>query len=255
MSLSGTSDGSAGGNAGTPMSSPRSSGVQQPARQAPIKVRVWDLPTRLFHWLLAVSVLASVITAHIGGNAMVWHFRLGQFALALLVFRLVWGVVGGRWSRFSSFIYAPARMLRYLRGQARPGDHFEVGHSPLGSLSVFAFLALLCLQVGTGLLADDELGNVGPLNRFVSSRSASLASGWHSQVGQWLLIALMTLHVGAIAYYALRKKRDLIGPMVSGDKAFDAPVPPSTDSTATRALAVLIAVGCGALSLWIASLS
>src|SRR4051812_31198764 len=94
-------------------------------------VRVWDLPTRVFHWALAVCVVALVATAYIGGNAMAWHLRLGYAVLSLLLFRLVWGLVGGRWSRFGSFIYAPGTVLRYLRGQGQP-EH-SVGHTPLGA--------------------------------------------------------------------------------------------------------------------------
>jgi len=124
-------------------------------------VRVWDLPTRLFHWLLAAAVTAQVVTGHVGGAAMTWHFRTGYCIFALLVFRLVWGLVGGHWSRFANFIYGPASVLRYVRGQHRSDDLFHVGHNPLGSASVFAMLALLSLQVATGLVADDDAGNAG----------------------------------------------------------------------------------------------
>ena len=96
-------------------------------------VRIWDLPTRLFHWLLAASVVALVVTAKVGGNAMVWHFRLGYVVLALLAFRLVWGLVGGRWSRFASFVPTPGRLWRYLRGSSAEAE--SAGHSPLGALS------------------------------------------------------------------------------------------------------------------------
>ena len=143
------------------------------------RLRIWDLPTRLFHWLLAVSIIALVVTAKVGGNAMEWHFRLGYAVLALLVFRILWGLVGGRWSRFASFAYGPGTVLRYLRGRSRADEHHEVGHSPLGSLSVFALLGFLALQVATGLVADDEIATVGPLNRFVSGSLASQATGWH----------------------------------------------------------------------------
>ncbi len=153
-------------------------------------VRVWDLPTRAFHWLLAAAVVGLVISAKIGGNAMVWHVRLGLLVLALLAFRFVWGLVGGRWSRFASFIDAPATLLRYLRGQQRPGEHFEVGHNPLGALSVFALLTLLLVQVCTGLVADDEIAATGPLNRYVASATGLLATGWQKGCGQWLLLVL-----------------------------------------------------------------
>jgi cytochrome b len=116
-------------------------------------VRVWDLPTRLFHWILVATIAGSFVSAKIGGNAMVWHFRFGYVVATLLIFRLVWGFVGGHWSRFASFIYGPASVLRYVRGQPLGSDHFHVGHNPLGSASVFAMLAMLAIQVATGLVA------------------------------------------------------------------------------------------------------
>ena len=90
-------------------------------------VRVWDLPTRAFHWLLALAVVGSVVSAKLGGGAMVWHFRFGYLIFALLAFRVLWGLIGGRWSRFASFIYAPDTLLRYLRGASRADEHHDVG--------------------------------------------------------------------------------------------------------------------------------
>ncbi|MBX3645494.1 MAG: cytochrome b/b6 domain-containing protein [Rubrivivax sp.] len=217
-------------------------------------VRVWDLPTRLFHWTLVLLVTASVTSAKIGGGAMVWHFRFGYTVLALLVFRLLWGLVGGRWSRFASFIYAPASLRRYLRGQSRAADHHEVGHSPLGALSVFALLALLIAQVGTGLVADDEIANVGPLNRFVSSRVADLATTWHKVYGEGLLWVLVGLHVTAVLVYQLAMKRDLLRPMIRGDKRLPPGTPASADGLATRLLALAILALCVALAGWVAAL-
>ncbi len=99
-----------------------------------IAVRVWDLPTRAFHWVLALPSLASVVSAKIGGNAMVWHLRFGYVVFALLAFRLLWGLVGGRWSRFSSFVYAPGTVLRYLRGQLAADEHHRRRPQPAGQL-------------------------------------------------------------------------------------------------------------------------
>ncbi len=216
-------------------------------------VRVWDLPTRAFHWLLAAAVLGLVVTAKVGGNAMVWHMRLGLLVLALLVFRLVWGLVGGRWSRFASFVHPPATVLRYLRGGQRPGDHFEVGHNPLGGFSVLALIGLLLVQVGTGLIADDEIATTGPLNRYVASATGLLATGWHKGYGQWLLLALVALHIAAIVVYRLRGK-NLVTPMITGDKPLPPDVPASTDTLATRGLAVVVLAAGAALALWIARL-
>lgn len=217
-------------------------------------VRVWDLPTRLFHWTLAATVVGAVVTANIGGAAMAWHFRLGLLALGLLAFRLAWGLVGGRWSRFASFLYTPAALLRYLRGHSRPADFHDVGHSPLASLSVFAMLALLCLQVATGLVADDEIASVGPLNRFVSGATALSATAWHKDWGAGLIVALVVLHVLAIAFHALVRRRRLVRAMVGGDKALPAGTPASVDGLRQRALAAVLALACAALVAWVVRL-
>jgi cytochrome b len=216
-----------------------------------VTTRVWDLPTRLFHWLLAATIVGSVVSANIGGNAMVWHIRLGCGVLALIAFRLLWGFVGGRWSRFASFAYAPATVLRYLRGQQQPGEHLDVGHNPMGSFSVFALLALLAVQVATGLVADDEIATTGPLNRFVGGALAGRATGWHAAWGKWILLALVALHVVAILYYRFARQKNLVTPMFSGDKPLPAGTPASTDNLATRGLALLLAAACVALAIWI----
>lgn len=215
-------------------------------------VRVWDLPTRAFHWLLAGLVVASIVSAKIGGNAMTWHFRFGYAIFALLLFRIVWGLVGGRWSRFANFIYAPATTWRYVRGDGRPAE--QIGHNPAGALSVFALLSLLVAQVATGLFADDEIANTGPLVRFVADATSHRLTGWHKGWGQWLIITLAVLHVLAIAYYALRKKDDLIGPMWRGDKLLPPGTPASADHGAARIAALVLVALCGGLVAWVVAL-
>jgi cytochrome b len=225
-----------------------------PARQELPAIRVWDLPTRLFHWALAALVGAALVSAWIGESALVWHMRCGLAVGALLLFRAAWGLVGGRWSRFASFVYGPAALRRYLRGQARSGDHFEVGHNPLGSLSVFALLGVLAVQVATGLVADDEVATQGPLNRYVATAQGLAATGWHHGPAPWLIGALLLLHVGAIVYYRLRKKTDLVRPMLVGDKPLPAGTPASADTAATRALALVLGAACAALAVWVGRL-
>ena len=217
-------------------------------------VRVWDLPTRLFHWLLTAAVIATVVCAKIGGNAMLWHFRLGYLIFTLLAFRILWGFVGGHWSRFASFVFAPSTLLRYLRGDTRPDEHLDVGHSPLGALSVFALLAFLVAQVGSGLLSDDEIANAGPMVKFVSGATSSLATNYHKQVGQGVLIALVLIHVGAVLFYRLARRRDLIIPMITGDKALPQETPASADGAATRLLAAALLAACAAAVAWVVSL-
>lgn len=218
------------------------------------RVRIWDLPTRLFHWLLASCVIGSIVSAKIGGNAMVWHFRLGYAILALLAFRILWGLVGGHWSRFVRFVYSPATLLRYLAGKQREGEYLEVGHTPTGALSVFALLGIIALQVATGLVADDEIANTGPLIKFVSGSTSSLATGWHKGWGQWLIIGLVLLHIAAIVFYLVKKRQNLVGPMLSGDKTVPEGVPASNDGAGTRALATALLAGCAAGVAWLVSL-
>ena len=223
--------------------------VPPAARQ---RLRVWDLPTRLFHWSLAASVPALIVTAKTG--AMDWHFRLGYLVLALLLFRIVWGFVGGRWSRFSAFIYSPASLLAYLRGRAAPAH--SIGHTPLGALSVFALLGALALQVLAGLASDDAITFTGPLAAQVPGVWSSAATDWHKGAGQWLVIALMVLHVAAVLVYVLFKRQTLVRPMLSGDKTVeDAPaLPASRDDGASRLLALVLFGLCFGFARWVASL-
>lgn len=214
------------------------------------RTRVWDLPTRLFHWGLACAVIGLVVTGTTG--IMEWHFRLGHTVLALLVFRLVWGFIGGRWSRFGAFIYAPASVLAYLRGRAHP-DHL-IGHNPLGAFSVFALLAILALQVSTGLVADDEIAASGPLTRFASRATVRLATGWHKAQGKWTVIVMASLHVLAVLFYVLVKRDTLVRPMFSGDKLTAGTVTPSRDVAATRLVALVVFMLCAGFAWWIASL-
>ena len=211
-----------------------------------MKVRVWDLPTRLFHWLLAVCVTGLVLTGEIAGDAMAWHFRFGYLVLALVLFRLVWGFAGGYWSRFSSFVRRPSHVVAYIRGRKSSSS---VGHNPLGALSVLALLGLLLVQAGAGLISDDEVLVSGPLVAKVPNAWVTAATTFHTTVGKFGVLALVALHIGAIVWYRLRKNEDLVTPMWTGDKDVLEPVAASLDSAARRWTALAIAGMCG-LGVW-----
>ena len=217
------------------------------------RVRIWDLPTRIFHWALALAVIGLAVTGTIGGQAMVWHFRFGYAVATLLLFRVVWGLVGGRWSRFSSFLYSPGRVIAYLKGNGRPED--SVGHNPLGAASVFALLAFLAAQVASGLLADDEIAFAGPLTKFVSNATVSTATWYHKDVGRLVLLALITLHVGAILFYLWKKRENLIRPMLHGDKVVPVQVAPSRDDTGSRGAAAVVLLACAGLVTYLVRLA
>ena len=176
------------------------------------RIKLWDLPTRLFHWLLAASIVTAVITAKIGGNAMAWHGRIGLFIVGLIVFSIVWGLVGSTYARFSSFFPTPGSITAYLRGQLR-----GLGHNPLGALSVFGLLAAISLQAGTGLFVNDDIAFRGPLFELAGKDLSDRLTGVH----HWnvnVLFALVALHLAAIAFYAHVKKDNLVRPMITGYK-------------------------------------
>lgn len=211
-------------------------------------VRVWDLPTRVFHWALVASVIGLVTTAQLGGDAMAWHFRFGYTMLSLLLFRIIWGVVGGRWSRFASFIYSPATVFRYLKGQGQP-EH-SIGHNPLGAASVVALLGFLLIQVASGLISDDEIATAGPLGKFVSSSLVSNATFYHKDIGKLILIGLVVLHIGAILFYLVKKGENLVRPMIRGDKETMIVAQSSRDDARSRTLAAAVFLGCATLVAW-----
>jgi cytochrome b len=180
-----------------------------------------------------------VVTAKMGW--MEWHFRCGYLILSLLLFRIVWGLIGGYWARFSSFVPSPRGLLAYLRGESPAA--VEVGHNPLGALSVLAMLVALSLQILSGLGADDEISASGPLARHIASEWVSFASFYHTKVGKLLLVALIVLHVAAIVRYRV-KGHNLVKPMVWGDKELDFPAEASRDDWVQRFTAFALFSAC-----------
>jgi cytochrome b len=208
------------------------------------RVRIWDLPTRVFHILLAIAVAGLFVTGELGGNAMQWHFLLGYLVLVLVLFRLVWGVVGGHWSRFVNFVPRPSSLLVYVRLlRAKQATH-SIGHNPLGALSVLGMLGFLLLQVVSGLMSDDEIANTGPWAALVPTDWVSLATEYHSDIGKVLLIVLVCLHVATVLFYKRVKKDDLITPMLTGDKVLSSQTPHSRDTLTSRLFALGVLCGC-----------
>lgn len=200
------------------------------AESDPRPVRVWDLPTRVFHWLLVALVAVSLYTGNVGGLAeMDLHMRAGYAVLALVLFRLAWGVAGSRHSRFATFMRGPRAVLAYARDLARgPAGGTaggtatrSIGHNPMGGWSVAAMLAALTVQAGTGLFANDDILTEGPLARHVSKALSDRLTAVH-ELSATVLYVLITVHLGAVAFYRVVKKDDLIRPMLSGRKSLPA---------------------------------
>jgi cytochrome b len=177
-----------------------------------VTLHIWDLPLRLFHWLLAAAVIGAYVTAKLGGALMDWHGRLGIFILGLLIFRIVWGFIGSTYARFSTFFPTFSRIVAYLKGHWR-----GVGHNPLGGLSVLALLSAVAVQVGTGVFANDDIAFEGPLYSIVDKSLSDQLTGWHSLVFN-ILLGFIVLHLIAIVYYLWVKKTNLVKPMLTGKK-------------------------------------
>jgi len=183
------------------------------------KIRLWDAPLRLFHWLLLISVggaIACVELAEQIDNGMEWHKRFGFAVLALLLFRLIWGFVGGTHARFTSFVRGPAAILAYLK-TAKSNPRPSLGHNPLGALSVLAILATLIFQAVSGLFITDEVLLEGPLFKYVSESTASLLGKLH-EANAAIIFTLIGLHLAAILFYRFVKRDDLVTPMLTGNK-------------------------------------
>jgi len=198
-----------------------------------MKVAIWDLPTRLFHWTLAALIAFSWWSAE--NHHDDWHIWSGMAVLSLLIFRLFWGFVGSSTARFGNFVRGPRAVLNYLRGGWR-----GIGHSPLGAISVLALLGLTGLQVGLGLVASDEDGLVqGPLANLVSIQSSGLARDLHEALFN-VLLAFIALHIAAIVFYKLRGK-GLLMPMITGKGEAKSGIEPMRRGKWWAALLCLIA--------------
>jgi len=179
-------------------------------------IHVWDLPIRLFHALLVLCIIGSIVSVNLGGNAMQWHAYFGYSILILLIFRIIWGFIGSTHARFTSFAPNPKSILNYLQGKAPR----VLGHNPLGAMSVLALLLVLSIQAVTGLFSDDEIAFQGPLAKYVSNSLVSIFSEIHES-NQVVIYTLIAIHIAAIIYYKKFKGEDLITPMISGDKEID----------------------------------
>lgn len=185
-------------------------------RTTHVLTRVWDLPTRISHWLIVVLFGFQWWSAE--NDQLEWHILAGLGMLAVVIFRIYWGVVGSRPSRFTTFVRGPREVLRYAARLAERDTPHAPGHNPMGALSVVGLLSALLIQSGLGLFAIDVEGlNSGPLGYLVSFDRGRIIAGWHEVVFN-LLMLLASLHLAAIAYYRFYRREDLVRPMVTGDK-------------------------------------
>jgi cytochrome b len=211
------------------------------------RITVWDLPTRLFHWLSVVLVVAAYATWRL--NWMDWHAWVGDALLALLLFRLAWGFFGSETARFRHFVKSPRSAVRHLAHTfCREPDH-RAGHNPAGGWMVVLLLALLLAQALSGLYVDNEVANEGPLTELVSAPIANLITALHDWLVWDALLAAVALHVLAILVYRVAKGQNLLAPMITGRKTLPKSVTAPRMPGPIRALVCLIAAAAIAAAL------
>ena len=216
-----------------------------------LAVHIWDLPTRLFHWALVVCIVGAFVSVKLGGLYMDWHVRFGCTALGLILFRLLWGIFGPRYARFAQFLRGPAAVASYLKGGVAPA-----GHNPLGALSVVALLLVIGFQAASGLFSTDDIMTQGPLFGHVSEAFAAAMTSWH-KLNEWVIIGLVALHLVAVAWHALVRRKRLVRAIITGKvdaKDVPAGTPPTQDGIAIWLRALLLGACVTGLVLWIRSL-
>lgn len=225
------------------MSTPR----QAPDASGSRWIKVWDAPTRLFHWAIVILVLTSYVTARTG--FIEWHFRSGYAILGLLLFRIGWGIAGSETARFSDFVRGPRAAMMHLAefirppdGSARAAPH-AAGHNPAGAYMVVALLGLLLFQAVTGLFANDGLMVEGPLASYAGGALSDRLTGWHG-LGFDLILVAVGMHVLAVLLYAVVARQDLVRPMITGWSKLPASIAQPRMASLLRA-AIMLAVAAG----------
>jgi len=216
---------------------------------------IWDWPLRLWHWVFAVAVLGAWITGQWGGfDWRQWHFWFGQAAVGLLIFRLLWGVIGPRHARFTSFLPGPGSLQRYLKTLPRRDTPESPGHSPLGAVAVIVILTVLSAQAASGLFITDDILYEGPWYVAVGEDTADLASTIHHRLA-WPVGVIIVIHLAAIVFYRLFKGQRLTRAMVTGRKSSKRVSSGDAIPSSRTVLALLAIVGVAALTWWLLAIA
>ena len=215
-----------------------------------VSVPVWDAFVRTFHWALVICFTVAVVTGKVGGEWIVWHLRAGYAILTLVTFRIVWGIVGGEYARYWSFLSGPGRTIGFAKSLLGKGQAHVIGHNPLGGWMVLVLLLLLATQAGLGLFSNDEIATTGPLARYVSDETSITLMSRHRTIGN-ILLGLVGIHIAAVLFHVLVKKEGLVRAMFHGRKD----LPPTLASEAEGARKASLPLGFIVLSFAIAAVA
>jgi cytochrome b len=211
--------------------------------QGTVKVKVWDAPVRIFHWLLVLLLIFQYVT--VKASYMTWHMYGGYTILALLLFRIIWGFVGSTHARFGDFLYGPAAMFAYIRTLPRREAAKFAGHNPLGGLSVLLMLLAVMVQAVTGLFANDDVLTEGPLVQWIAKETSDWITTIH-RYNFYVVLGLVAAHILAVLYYLFYKSENLVKAMFTGYKALPA-APAGARIAGTWLALVVLAIAVSAV--------
>jgi cytochrome b len=224
-------------------------GKSKAGQQQAVETRVWDLPVRIFHWSLAAAFLAAFVTNRLGVTYFKYHVWAGYAVIVLVGFRLLWGFFGTRHALFRNFLRGPREILSYARGLSEGGQHYA-GHNPVGALMVLALLAGAGVQAITGLFANDEIINVGPLYGYVTKDQSLALTSVHSKLF-YFLVAAIAAHVLAVVAHKVFRNENLVRAMFTGRKPAALAPPQEAISSSRLWLAAPLALGVAAVLAWV----
>lgn len=212
---------------------------------------IWDLPLRIFHWSFALTILGSWYTSEQEGELIELHMQLGYVAIGLLIFRVLWGIIGPKHARFSQFIPSPKKLIHYAKNINNPANYqASAGHNPLGALMVVLMIILIALQAISGLFINDDIFSSGPYYGSFSKDFESVMSFLHHNTFDFM-IAAIALHLAAIAYYWWVKKQNLVVPMITGKKSDKLVSKADAIPHSKIILAIILAIACTAFVYWL----
>lgn len=216
---------------------------------------IWDLPLRIFHWSFALTVLGAWYTSEQDGELVDLHMQFGYIALGLLTFRILWGVVGPKHARFSSFLPSPKQLVSYLKNSNNKNEEQKIaGHNPLGALMVVLMITLISLQAISGLFINDDIFSSGPYYGSFSKEFEKIMSFIHHNTFNFMIAAII-LHVGAIAFYWRVKKQNLVLPMITGKKHSQLVDKSDAIPNSKIVLACILALACAGFVYWLVVLN
>jgi cytochrome b len=213
-------------------------------------IRVWDFPTRLFHWLLVISIIAAYVSNKCGVSYFKYHLWCGYFIIVLVIFRIVWGLVGTYHSRFINFIRNPFSTFKYTRSLLKGKSANYAGHNPLGALMVVALLLGLLVQAISGLFSNDEIFNLGPLYAYVGNELSLRLTSLHRQLFYWI-IGAVTLHIIAVLFHVFIKRDNIVKTMFTGKKNHHTLANDVSIKSSKIWLAVLIFISIALIFTWV----